>query len=128
MEVEHITMDLMLKTMKQLLRNSKKLSRDFALGINPVLLEVDEYLGSNSESVSTNLVFGMRLLVESFKSFMLCDGAIQGIDSPHVSLEICSRGQKIPSKLFWPTTLQAVNVPAVAVPSSTSNWDFLVLI
>ena len=76
-EAEHITMDLMLKTMKQLLCNEEQLLEDFSLDINPLLIEVKEYLRSDNESLATSLVFGMQLLVESFKSFLFCDGAVQ---------------------------------------------------
>ena len=78
MEAEHITMDLVLKSMKQLLSIQKEYSREFALEINPLIVDVKSYLDSDGESVATTLVFGMQLLVESFKSFRFGDKAIQG--------------------------------------------------
>lgn len=86
-EAEHITMDLMLKTMKQLLGNEDELTRDFTLDINPLLADVKDYIDSDKKSVTTSLVFGMQLLVESFKSFLFCDGAVPGIDCRIVALE-----------------------------------------
>ena len=77
-EAEHITMDLVLKSMKQLLCIQKEYSTEFALDINPVIVDVKSYLDSDGESVTTTLVFGMQLLVESFKSFRFGDMAIQG--------------------------------------------------
>ena len=78
MEAEHITMDLVLKSMKQLLCIENEYSRDFALVINPLIVDVESYLDSDGESVTTTLVFGMQLLVESFKSFRFGEKAIQG--------------------------------------------------
>ena len=85
-ESEHITMDLMLKTMKQLLCNENELSKDFTLDINPLLVDVKDYLDSEGKLVTLSLVFGMQLLVESFKSFRFCEGAIQGINCRTVAL------------------------------------------
>lgn len=85
-QAEHITMDLMLKTMKQLLCDEEQFSEDFKLDINPLLVNVKEYLRSGSESVTTSLVFGMLLLVESFKSFLFCDGAIRGTNCRTLAL------------------------------------------
>ena len=85
-EAEHIAMDLMLKTMKQLLCNEDELCKDFTLDINPLLVDVKDYLDSESKLVTTSLVFGMQLLVESFKSFRFCEGAIQGINCRTMAL------------------------------------------
>ena len=85
-EAEHITMDLMLKTMKQLLCKEDKGYKEFKLDINPLLVDVKGYLDSESKLVTTSLVFGMQLLVESFKSFRFCEGAIQGINCRTVAL------------------------------------------
>ena len=85
-ETEHNTMDLMLKTMKQLLCNEDELYKQFTLDINPLLVDVKDYLGSESKEVTSSLVFGMQLLVESFKSFRFCEGAIQGINCRTVAL------------------------------------------
>ena len=79
-EAEHVTMDRILKTMKQLLCNGDVFCKSFTLDINPLLVDVKEYLDSDVDSVTTSLVFGMQLLVESFKSFLFCDGAISGIN------------------------------------------------
>ena len=59
MEAEHVTMDLMLKTMKQLLGNDNELNRDFTLDINPLLADIKDYIDSDRKSVTTSLVFGM---------------------------------------------------------------------
>ena len=100
-----------------------ELFKDFRLAINPLLLEVDKYLRSNSENVSTSLVFGMQLLVESFKSFMHCDGAIQGINCRTLALKFAIEVKNL-SRMFLPTTVQAVNYPAVAAPTFTCYWNF----
>ena len=85
-ESEHITMDLMLKTMKKLLCNEDELSKDLTLDMNPLLVDVKNYLDSESKLVTSSLVFGMQLLVESFKSFRFCEGAIQSINCRTVAL------------------------------------------
>ena len=86
MEAEHITMDLVLKSIKQLLCIQKEYSREFALDINPLIVDVKRYLDSDRESVTTTLVFGMQLLVESFKSFRFGDAAIQGANCRTLAL------------------------------------------
>ena len=88
-EAEHITMDLMLKSMKQLLcvQNEKEHLIEFALDINPLIADVKRYLDSDRDSVSTTLVFGMQLLVESFKSFRFGDAAIQGANCRTLALK-----------------------------------------
>ena len=48
-EAEHIAMDLMLKTMKQLLCNEDELYKEFTLDINPLLVDVKDYLDSESK-------------------------------------------------------------------------------
>ena len=86
MEAEHITMDLMLKSMKQLLSIEEEHSREFVLDICPLIADVKNYLDSDSVSVTTTLVFGMQLLVESFKSFRFCDAAVQGANCRTLAL------------------------------------------
>ena len=39
--------------------------------MNPLLLEVQDYIESDEEFPSSSMIFGMQLLVESFKSFLL---------------------------------------------------------
>ena len=87
MGAEHITMNLMLKTMNQLLSNKDEISKQFTLGINPLLVDVKDYLDSERKPVTTSLVFGMQLLVESFKSFRFCKEAVQGINCRTVALK-----------------------------------------
>ena len=87
MEAEHITMDLMFKTMKQLLGNQNGISSDFILDINPLLVNVHHFLDSDKQSPNTSLVFGMQLLVESFKSFRFCDSPIQSINCRTLALK-----------------------------------------
>lgn len=67
-EAEHFTMYSMLKTMKQLLTPKESLYEGFHSDMNPILSQIDKYLQSESYLMSTSLVFGMQLLVESFKS------------------------------------------------------------
>ena len=92
-EAEHITMDLMLSYMKQLLCMKDERSRSFALQINALLVDVLDDLDSDEDSASTNLIFGMtlifgmQLLVENFKSFLLSEGAIQGINCRTLALK-----------------------------------------
>ena len=86
-EAEHITMNLMLKTMNQLLCNEDESSKQFTLVMNPLLVDVEDYLDSERKPVTTSLVFGMQLLVESFKSFRFCEGAVQGINCRTVALK-----------------------------------------
>ena len=85
-EAEHTIMNLMLKTMKELLCNEDELYKQFTLNINPLLDDIEDYLDSESNLMTTSLVFGMQLLVESFKSFRFCEGAIQGINCRTVAL------------------------------------------
>ena len=86
-EAEHVTMNLMLKTMNQLLCNEDEISKQFILDINPLLVDVKDYLDSERKPVNTSLVFGMQLLVESFKSFRFCEGAVQGINCRTLALK-----------------------------------------
>ena len=71
-EAEHISMDLMLKTMKQLM-NADPIA--CAADMNPLLAEVQAYSQSKDVPLGPSLVFGMQLLVESFKSYKFCEYA-----------------------------------------------------
>ena len=74
----------MLKTMKQLLQYEPW---RFVLDMNPLLLEVQDYIDSDEELPSSGMVFGMQLLVESFKSFLLCGVATKSMNCRTVALK-----------------------------------------
>lgn len=71
-ETEHIAIDLMLKTMKQFFR---RCNLTYELDMNPLLREVQMYIQTEEQYPRTSLIFGMQLLIESYKSFHHCERA-----------------------------------------------------
>lgn len=56
---------------------------EYRLGYESTASEVQDYIESDEEFPSSSMVFGMQLLVENFKSFLLC-----GVATLNFALEV----------------------------------------
>lgn len=70
-KAERSLMDLLLRSIRRLLYQNGGKPSDLVLAMNPLLLELQIFYETKGSSIQTDLVFGLHLLVESYKSFTL---------------------------------------------------------
>lgn len=70
-KAERSLMDLLLRSTRRLLYQNGDKPSDFVLTMNPLLLPLQIFYETKGSSIQTDLVFGLHLLVESYKSFTL---------------------------------------------------------
>ncbi|CAD6585577.1 MAG: hypothetical protein ASARMPREDX12_002061 [Alectoria sarmentosa] len=70
-KAERSLMDLLLRSIRRLLYQKGDTPSDFVLDMNPLLRPLRSFYGMKGSSIQTDIVFGLHLLVESYKSFTL---------------------------------------------------------
>lgn len=70
-KAERSLMDLLLRSIRRLLYQKGDTPSNFVLDMNPLLRPLRFFYGMKGSSIQTDIVFGLHLLVESYKSFTL---------------------------------------------------------
>ena len=68
---ERALMDMLLKNMRRFMFEENQLRPEFIMDMNPLVADLKEFQTAKSSSIETSVIFGLQLLVESYKSFIL---------------------------------------------------------
>jgi len=94
--VEFAVMRLLLKSVFRMFLRSRRSSVQFNSMSCPLVFDLHEFLYAEGNSVKTNIVFGLKLLVESYKSFILDEG---GLKLPNCRIQILKFGRDVRGSL-----------------------------
>ena len=95
-KVERSLMDLLLRSMRRLLYQNEDKPSDLVLAMNPLLQPLLLFYETKGSSIQTDLVFGLHILVESYKSFMQAE---RPISMPNGRVQMLRFAQDVKSSL-----------------------------
>lgn len=109
-KAEQSLMDLLLRSIRRLLYQNGNEPSDLVLDMNPLLGSLQIFYETKGSSIQTDLVFGLYLLVESYKSFMLPE---KPISMPNGRVQMLRFAQDIKSSVTRARLLRPITFSIV---------------
>ena len=106
-KAERSLMDLLLRSIRRLLYQNGEKPTGLVLLMNPLLLPLQVFYETKGSSIPTDLVFGLPLLVESYKSFILPKKLVS---KPNGRIQMLQFAQDVKSSLSRAPLLRPIVV------------------